>query len=59
MGPPPRSTFDERDIIGEVQWDQTPDLNAIFNITRGTRTDPSDTLYQGSGVGELALRGQR
>jgi hypothetical protein len=46
VSPSGRTAFDERDIMGEIQFDQTPDLAQSFNIVRGTRIDPSDqALY--------------
>lgn len=45
--PSGKSAFDESDVLGEMAWEQTPDLNDVFNIVRGRRVDPSDNaLYQ-------------
>lgn len=51
-----KSAFDEDDVMGEMQWDQTPDLNQCFNIVRGRRIDPSDNaLYQPVDFPEVSL----
>ncbi|MFA9200495.1 MAG: hypothetical protein ACEQR8_04795, partial [Cypionkella sp.] len=47
VAPSGASAFDEDDVLGEIRWDQTPDLSDTFNIVRGRRVDPSDNaLYQ-------------
>lgn len=39
--------FDEGDILGEFQWNQTRGLTDSFNVVRGRYVDPSDnSLYQ-------------
>jgi hypothetical protein len=54
--PSGKSAFDDNDVMGEMQWDQTPDLNQSFNIVRGRRIDPSDNaLYQAVDVPEVSL----
>lgn len=41
--------FDETDILGDEEWNQTPPLTEYFNIYRGSYTDASDNaLYQPS-----------
>jgi hypothetical protein len=51
-----KAAFDEDDVMGEIQWEQTPDLNQTFNIIRGQRTDPSDNaLYQQVDYPEVSL----
>lgn len=45
--PSGRSAFDEGDVLGGEDWQQTPDLHEMFNIVRGRRIDPSNNaLYQ-------------
>lgn len=45
--PSGKSAFSDDDVLGEIRWDQTPDLSNTFNIVRGRRVDPSDAaLYQ-------------
>lgn len=52
----PAASFDENDVVGAIDWRQTPDLQAIFNIVRGQRTDPSDNaLYQPVDYPEVEL----
>jgi hypothetical protein len=54
--PSGKTAFDENDVLGEMQWDQTPDLSQSFNIVRGTRIDPSDNaLYQPVDYPEVSL----
>lgn len=54
--PSGKTSFDEDDIIGEMQWDQTPDLSAMFNVIRGRGPDPSDTaLYQLVDIPEIRI----
>lgn len=39
--------FDDADIIGEFEWDQTGGLSESFNVVRGRFIDPSqNSLYQ-------------
>lgn len=52
----PIGSFDENDVIGALTWNQTPDLSATFNITRGKRIDPADNaLYQPVDYPEVKL----
>jgi hypothetical protein len=52
----PVASFNANDVLGGMGWDQTPDLSASFNITRGQRTDPSDNaLYQPVDYPEVSL----
>jgi hypothetical protein len=52
----PVASFDQSQVLGEIQWDQTPDLGSIFNIVRGRRTDGSDVgLYQPVDYPEASL----
>lgn len=54
--PSGKSAFDADDVMGEMQWDQTPDLADTFNIVRGTRIDPSNNaLYQPADVPEVKV----
>lgn len=54
--PSGRSAFDENDVLGATQWDQTPSLASSFNIIRGRRIDPSDNaLYQPVDFPEVSL----
>ena len=54
--PSGRTAFDEGDIMGAVDWQQTPDLSSSFNIVRGQRIDPSDNaLYQPVDFPEVSL----
>ena len=54
--PQGKSAFDAHDIIGEIEWSQTPDLSSTFNIVRGRRIDPSDNaLYQMVDVPEVSV----
>lgn len=48
--------FDEDDILGDEEWDQTPALTETFNIVRGKYVDASDNaLYQLSDYPEIAV----
>ena len=52
----PVASFGENSVMGEIQWDQTPDLSSTFNIVRGRRIDPSDNaLYQPVDYPEVSL----
>lgn len=52
----PVASFDDDDVLGSMDWQQTPDISTTFNITRGTRTDPSDNaLYQPTEYAEVKL----
>lgn len=52
----PAASFDESSVIGEIQWDQTPDLSATFNIVRGRRIDPTNNaLYQPVDYPEVSI----
>lgn len=54
--PSGKTAFDADDLIGEMQWDQTPDLAETFNIVRGRRIDSSDAgLYQPVDFPEVSL----
>jgi hypothetical protein len=51
-----KTAFDEDDVIGQIDWDQTPNLSSTFNVVRGRRVDPSDNaLYQMADVPEVSL----
>jgi hypothetical protein len=51
-----KTAFDEDDVLGDMQWDQTPSLNQTFNIVRGRRTDPSAVaLFQPVDFPEVKL----
>lgn len=54
--PSGKSAFDQYDVQGQIQWDQTPDLSSTFNVVRGQRIDPSDNaLYQPVDYPEVSL----
>lgn len=49
-------TFDENDIYGEFDWQQTRGLTDNYNIVRGRYVDPSsNSLYQMVDYPEIAL----
>jgi hypothetical protein len=51
-----KSAFDDDDVLGELQWDQTPDLSSTFNVIRGRMIDASNVgLYQATDFPEVSL----